>query len=267
MNFPLQNRTRSRVSRTRIVLGVFVVIALALFAGNYFSGGAVSGFAQSGFATLHTMEIPGSGAVASVQEALTSKRALISERERLEARVHELELYALNNLVLASENKELRALLGSATTTNKGVLGRIVSNGELYPYGTLLVALDSEAVVSEGALVFGAGNVLVGTVIESGERTALVQLVSTPQAETPVLIGQDDRLTAAVLQGVGNGNMTAEVVRDADVRVGDPVVYLTNDTAIVGIVGAVVAKPADAFQLIRVRTPLNLSTVRFVHIR
>lgn len=268
MNFHLQSKKRAHTKRTKLFLIIGTLVAVVLLATNYFTHGVVSASARSLFASLYDIRLPGARIAASVQHVFTSKQSLIAEQEQLKARVQELEIYALNNIVLATENKELRELLGTATTTHTGgVVSTVLSNGGVYPYGTIVVTNPQGGLLQEGQLVFGAQNILLGIVQTVDTTTSLVRLISAPSEETEVLIGADDRITAATLHGIGNGNMTAEIVRDADIRVGDPVVYVAQETAVIGVVGAIEAKPADAFQLVRVRTPYNLSTIRFVHIR
>jgi len=268
MNFPLQNK-RPKPARIKKGLIAITILSLLFFAINYISNGQLAQLMRVPATALVGVKATLEGVASQMQGTLTPKKALLNEREALKARVRELELYALNNMILASENEELRRLLGSeAHAINQGVLARVVSYGGSFPYGTMLIELESVATSpSIGATVFGEFNTVVGRVTEAGRSTAVVQLVSAPNQEIQVLIGTEDNLVPATLRGVGGGNMVTDIARDAEIKVGDPVVLTGGDRALVGYVGGIETKPTDALQIVRVRTPLNFETLRFVRIK
>lgn len=267
MNFHLQSK-RPKRSWGGKLLFTFLVFASLLFVANHFGNGAVAGvFRNSASAVLGASEAL-EVTTGYLQDSMAQKKALLKERDALKERIRGLELHALNNLILASENEELRKLLGAdKSILNRGILARVLSHGGSYPYGTMLIALESSTAPSVGAVVFGEHNTVVGTVTEVSSEAVLVKLISAPGHETKVLLGSGETLTSAVVRGIGNGNMTAEIARDAEVFVGDPVVLQGKASALVGYIGSIETKPADALKTVRVRTPLNLETLRFVRVQ
>jgi len=267
MNFPLQNR-KGKKKAGKKALVVISVLALILFMANYFSQGALTKMVRVPALALWGANEVVEDTLSAAQNSVTSKETLIKERELLKERVQELELYALNNLVLVSENEELRKLLGGERTQSEdGVLARVISHGGEFPYGTIVIKNEGTKQLPVDSLVFGGQNVALGTLMHSSTNSSLLSLFSASEKETPVLIGTGDRVTQAMLIGAGNGNMIAKIPRDADIQVDDPVVLFAQETALVGFIGDIEMQPTDAFQLVRVRTPLNIGTIRFVRIR
>lgn len=268
MNYHLRSNRRRAVPRTGKLLFGFVIIAVLLLGGNYVTNGMVAEVVRVPAASVlgtHGVFVEQFERIAHV---FSAKATLQREREALKGRVQELEIYALNNIVLSAENAELRRLLGTnGTTLNNGILARVISYAGIVPYGVVLISLESPVAVSSGAHVYGPNDTFIGTVISVRDTTATVQLVSAPTQETTAFIGATDRLTQVTLRGSGSGNMVARVARDADIRVGDPVTLVGENGPLIGFVGTIETKPSDAFQQVRVRTPFNISTVRFVRVQ
>lgn len=267
MNFHLQNNRQGKSTRKKKFFVSFVVLAVVLFGVNFFTKGLLSSVARTPAAALWSTSGVLGDSITTLKHSFVQKEALRNERDILKERVNELEIYALNNLVLASENEELRKLLGNKKEAlNQGILARVLSRGGSLPYGTILISREEPATYTVGALAIGEHNTVLGTIAEVGTNNAMVRLLSAPGERTQVLIGADERITSASIRGRGNGNMIAEVARDADIRVDDPVVLFGKETLLVGFVGDIETQATDAFQIVRVRTPLNLETVRFLRI-
>ncbi|MAZ67476.1 hypothetical protein CL652_01760 [bacterium] len=267
MNFHRLNKHQKRPLGGKI-LPAFFIFVLLLFTANYFGNGAIATIARNAATVILGTSVTLKDAADYAQDSLTQKDALLQEREALKTRIRELELYALNNLVLVSENEELRKLLGAdKQRLGRGTLARVISSGGSFPYGTILVSFEAPVAPSIGSVVFGEYDTVVGTVAEFGGNTATVKLTSAPGQKTNVLIGSGEAMLSATIQGVGNGNMITEIARDATVTVGDPVVLYGTESGLVGYVGSVETKPTDALKLVRVRTPLTLDTLRFVRVQ
>ncbi|QSH39498.1 rod shape-determining protein MreC [Candidatus Kaiserbacteria bacterium] len=267
MNFHLQNNRHNSGAKKKVFVA-FVFLAVVLFGVDYVTKGSVANVARTPVQVVSSANTMIGSAIVSVQQAFARKTTLQRDQDRLKERIAELELYALNNLVLVAENEELRALLGEEDTVlHTGILANVLSRGGMYPYGTLIISRGADTQYSVGSLVFGKGNILIGKIEEIGKTNATVRLLSAPAERTTVLVGSGERLTELTVQGIGNGNMVAEVARDADIRSGDPVVLASRETVIVGDVQDIETKSTDAFQRIRVRTPINLHTLRFVRVR
>ncbi len=267
MNSLLQNKKDKKPAKEKLFFGFSIVIVL-LFTVNFFTSGSISNVVRTPAASLWGIEGVFGNTLSTWNTALASKKALQQEMRILKERVRELELYSLNNLILVTENEELRKLLaGTSSHTNIGILAQVISRGGENPYGTIVVANSGSAPLAVGSLVFGASNVVIGSITESNKKSALVTLFSAAGEETQVLIGSGESVTQALLVGTGNGNMTTKIPRDVPIQINDPIILVTEGSALVGFIGDIETKPTDAFQHVRVRTPLNLETIRFTRVR
>lgn len=267
MNFHLRNkRTRNRGGITAFM--GFVALAIILLVINRLSGGAITTAFQVPASVVWDAQVAMTDKARSLDHVFSSTESLLKEREALEERILELELYAINNQVLKNENQELRNLLGiSSETLHSGILASIRSRGGVVPYGTISISREAQAPYVSGAYVFGAHNIVIGRVENVSSNGALVKLLSAPGEETAVLIGSGERIVSATLVGTGSGNMALDIARDAPIELDDPVVLAGEESAIIGFVGDIVTSPTDAFQTIRVRTPLNIDVMSFVRVR
>lgn len=267
MNFHPQNSRQGKSTRRKKFFVSFIVLAVVLFGVNFFTKGSLSNVVRTPAAALWGTGGVLGDSITTLKHSFIQKETLRNERDALTERVNELEIYALNNLILASENEELRKLLGNKKESlNQGILARVLSRGGALPYGTMLISREEPAAYTVGALALGEHNAVLGTIAEVGVNNAIVRLLSAPGERTQVLIGSGERITSVSVKGRGNGNMIAEVARDADIRVDDPVVLFGKETLLVGFVGDIETQATDAFQVVRVRSPLNLETVRFLRI-
>jgi len=266
MNFPQRNKKSS--TGKKLLVG-FLAFAVFVFALNTLTKGGLSSIARVPATALW-------GANGVFEESLTGfknvfkqKETVQKENELLKDRIDELELYALNNLVLVSENEELRKLLGTdASDVRRGILARVLSRGGAVPYGTMVISRDaSTANFPVGALVFGRDNIVIGKVVEVSGTNAVIKLLAAHDVVTSALVVSENAVTEVQVVGTGNGNMTVQVAREVQVAVNDPVVLFTEETSILGFIGDIETKPTDAFKILRIRTPLNLEAIRFVRVR
>ncbi len=255
MSFHLRSK-RQPLSLNRKIFVTFLIVTVFLAGVNVFFDGFVSSIVRSSMAHFPTVGVN-----------YQTKKSLRKETSLLKERILELELYSLNNIVLDSENRELRKLLNDTVIEVDGVLSRVLSDGGKFPYGTIQISQKADRRHVVGRKVFASKNALLGEIVESGKYGAMVQLISAPENITNVLVGSEERLTQVDLRGIGNGNMLIEVARGVDIRLGDPVVAFGTESALVGYVGDIDSSPTNATQLIRVVSPLNISTVRFVYVR
>ncbi|MDP2650071.1 MAG: rod shape-determining protein MreC [bacterium] len=266
MNFlrPNSGAKSARASRAFLVL----VVALAVFlGGDYLTDGAVRTVFRTMSAVVWQRGSAAEEKAASAVGTLTSREALIRERDALKEQVAELEMYALNNLALRAENDSLRALFeGTGNEQPQArILARVLSHAGEYPFGTLVIE-QRDGSVREGAVVYSEYGLAIGTVSEAGGSYALVRLFSAPGEVLDVLVGGSGNTHAMRAEGHGSGNFTAQSPRGAELLRGDPVTLTTAHGALIGVVGAVEIEPADAFQLVRIRVPVQISTLRFVSV-
>lgn len=237
-------------------------MAVVLFgAVEYFSGGVLRTNARDIFSPVWSIS---QSAVASVTQSgvFASKAGLAREVALLTKERDELRTLSLQNDVLKSENASLRALLSLREERSDGKAARVLSRPGLSPYSTFVIGAGSEDGIQTSDHVFVAPGLIIGDILEVGERTSLVGLFSAPGKKTSVKIGEN---TIVEYMGRGAGNGIIEVPRGIPVQKGDSV-FLANSRFLLGVVGEIEAAPEDALQRILVAPPANLPALEFVFV-
>ena len=139
--------------------------------------------------------------VADYARAISGLAALQEENARLSQENAKLREWYQRALVLQSENASLQTLLNiKLPSQNSFVTARIIADsGNAYAHTVLVLAGAADGVMKGQAVLSGDG--LLGRVIETGDSTARVLLLSDINARVPVMVeGSNIRAMAA-----GNG--------------------------------------------------------------
>ena len=144
------------------------------------------------------------------------------------------------------------------------VLAGVLVKPSRTPYDTLIIDAGRDHGVRAGDIVLAYGDVAIGHVREVTQRSSKVQLFSSPGDEIDVVLAKSGVTVTAI--GQGGGNFLAEAPRDLDIEVGDVIIFPRIHTQIVGSVGQVTRRPADAFQAVRFATPVNVNHLRYVQV-
>ncbi|MCB1650779.1 MAG: rod shape-determining protein MreC [Alphaproteobacteria bacterium] len=129
--------------------------------------------------------------------------ALQAENDRLEKENTRLREWYQAALLLEAENKSLRELLNvKPEPQHKYISARILSDAGKTFVKTILVSAGKEDGVKKGQVVL-SGDGVIGRVIEAGEKTARILLITDMNSRVPILI-EDSRLHA-ILSGT-NGS-------------------------------------------------------------
>lgn len=192
-----------------------------------------------------------------------SKKFLISANSALSKENQELRNLLVSYRALEIENDMLRDELSLPGRTNASASGFVISRPNNLPYDVLLVEIDLEKAsqIKPGDLA-GIGGVALGKVTEVSGRLVKVNLFSSPGQEIEVVIGREGIQTQA--SGVGGGNFTASLPRSFSVAVGDVVASDRYPGRLLGLVGEVINTPADPFQIVRFKSPINLYQIEIL---
>jgi len=244
---------------------IFGVIAVGFIIINVVTNGALSPITQIPLTMIANVRSASIQLTQLITVELTPKQVLVSENKALKKNVATLELYALNNKLLADENVRLRALLKNVKSDTQPVyLARVSTYAGSFPKGEVIIHKSKNVEYRVGALVLQRQRIYIGKIIEQRKNTAVVRLASAYGENTGATVGTGEQSTYITLQGAGSGNMVAEVAREVPLLAGDPVAYYGGDRILVGYIDAIDKKPTDALQKIYVRTPVNTHTMQFV---
>lgn len=272
MNFLLQNKNlhgRRQGSSSRKLV-IVLVVALLCIGVNAMTFGSISRTLHSIGIPLWSTEANVFGAFDNIFAGLSSKKALLDENRRLQDIVDRDTFILLSTEVLRLENEDLRALLGR-TSKGERIAAGVLARPNRTLYDTFVVDAGWTAGVTVGSLVYGVGDIAIGTIAEVYAGTSVVSLYSTPGRDSDVFIDTDKDPIAIRAHGRGDGDFEADIPRGIEVSQG-ALVFLPGlgggeypaYGGVLGSVGEVRVLPADAFQRILFSSPVNLQTLRSV---
>lgn len=197
----------------------------------------------------------------------STRRALLAENAALTEQVAQFQERSAAYRVLKDENNALRELLNVAEVAqgkNKesGITAPVVSSFRASPYGTFHVGAGSADSVAEGSLVLSAENFVIGRIESAGAHASLVRELFAPNVSVDAVL----RGIGVAVQGQGGGNARADVPRQAEVAVGDPVISAAFGGRAIGVVGNVSEDAGNAYKRVHIYLPVNLPVLQFVYI-
>lgn len=288
----LQTHNRNGRSYTRLIIGIVSAIII-IFGGIEW---LAPHFLPAIFTTIARPFWRIEFSVTS--GSLRSPEALLSENEELKRELADISIRSQATALLEQENADLKGLFNrtpsstsSSVTTSSASISTSTSSSTfsttssvialpliLKPshltlaailvrpphtlYDELVVDIGADHGLVAGDLVYAPGTVLIGRVVDVMSDTSKVSLLSSSGSSFDVLVGSKSIPAKAV--GRGGGQYSAELPRDTMVTVGDIVTAPSLYTTTVGIVGAVVSDPSQAFQTILFAPPSNLYETKWV---
>ncbi|MGQ0526476.1 MAG: rod shape-determining protein MreC [Alphaproteobacteria bacterium] len=181
---------------------IFVMLALAALIFSAVNPAGVSG-ARSAVSdmvapALNMISLPSQNAVSLVKE-LTGLTNLQAENARLEQENARLREWYQTAQLLQNENKSLRGLLNlKIESRHSFITARVLADaGNTFAKNILVMAGQAEGVDKSQAVVSGEG--VIGRIIESGQTTSRVLLITDINSRLPVII--DGSQQQAILAG------------------------------------------------------------------
>ena len=261
MNFPRRTNRRPEAVLAFALLVLIALIAgvVALFFPSFFPSGAHAVgkplWQGNHAATLSLSDFFG---------LLHSKRELILQNRALSASLDEANTQLATLALVTAENTSLKSLLGREDSS-KSLVAAVLARPNVSPYDTLLIDAGSAEGVSEGDIVYVAGNVALGRIERVHTHTALAALFSTPGTKTVVQVGSAHLQVEAT--GKGGGNFEARLPRETAIMIGDSINIPGINPLLFATVEHIESEPSDPFQVIYFKNPVNLHEIQFVQLR
>lgn len=255
----LQTHKRPYERKRQIISALVVLIVISIF--------IIYTAAPKAFPTLfHTLAKPFWRIQFSLESGISdSTGSILNENESLKRQLEEMEIRLDTILSVESENLELKRLLDREGNSKPGILAAVLKRPPFSPYDELIIDIGRDYSLSTSSLVYTAGDVLIGRVVDVLSSTAKVRLFSSAGESYPVLIGPNKIAATAI--GRGGGQYQTEVYRDAGVSEGDFVLNAGLSDKPFGKVSAIILDPTEAFKTILFAPPTNIYQLRWVLIK
>ena len=210
--------------------------------------------------------------------SLSSPERLLAENERLRIELEELKASEGATSFIMAENEELKILLGRAPSTTQStssissslselpadgaILAAVLKKPPAAPYDLIIIDAGHDRGISTSSMVYAAGRVLIGRVVDVTGETAKVKLFSSPGEKYDVLIGASR--IPAVAVGRGGGHYEAQVSRESGVKEGDYVASPGMNDGPFGTVTTIASDAAQPFQTVYFSSSVNIYELRWV---
>ena len=184
---------------------------------------------------------------------------------------------------LKTENEYLRSMLGKNPESSDMILAGVVERPPRSPFDSLVLDIGSDQDILDGDLVFSDGFYAIGTISSVNEHTSTVSLFSSAGQKIDALINstseesKDDFSTTTakkknslfpvLVEGRGGGNFYMKLPKNIKVKVGDPVVWPSTETILLGAVEVVESGDGDAYSQVLFKSPINMNSLRYVQVK
>jgi cell shape-determining protein MreC len=240
----------------------FILVILIIFAYPKISG-LFSGLFQSTASPFLEKQKKVEESTPNFFGFFSSKNKLLSENDELKRKLEDTQMVLTDRNLLLKENLELKEIMGRLVT-NDMVLASVLAKPNASLYDTAIIDAGNNLKIKVGDKVFVSGNILVGEIVEVSKNNSKVKFYSSFKEQVSVMVGLYNIEATAI--GRGAGNFEIKLPRDIDIKVEDPIFIAGTESRILGNVAEIIFDPKDPFQLILVKSPVNLFELKWVQI-
>jgi cell shape-determining protein MreC len=234
-----------------LIIGIF--FAALIFFGVFFRG-LVQGVA-SPILNVTSGIFSGLGSMSSY---FHSKNELQKVNKELNDQNQDFKIKLLTLESVQKENEDLKSQLNFINPEVKTVLVKIITKPPFSPFDTFVINSDSQ--IQKDQKVFYK-KMLVGRVIETYAKTAIVKLYSSSDEKVPVqLLGNEFEA-----EGQGNLSFKIKIPKSLVVEKETPI-YSSETNSILGVVQTIYSDEASAFQDIYFKYPININDLDYVEV-
>lgn len=177
-------------------------------------------------------------------------------------RLAELKAEAALYQRLSQREQTLSTQIATGTLPAEYGLASITARPPQSPYDRLVINIGREAGVETGAVVWWPPGVYLGQVVNVRDSSSVVQLISSNGVTHPVLIADN---VAAVTNGRGGGDLSAEVAEAAEVSAGALVISDQYELPIGEVVHTEVMENTGT-KMLYIRRLAPISTLEVVYV-
>lgn len=187
------------------------------------------------------------------------------EKDDLQATIDELRRQnlelTLNQIIQQSNVQEFEYFVNTfGTYTPTSNLVRVITKPPFMSFDLIRIAGQLESYNVDDLVYYKT--ILIGKIIEKNNAYATVQLFSSPDQKTPVVV----RGIQFEAIGLGGGRYVFEVAKDFEIAEKDIILFAEKNTSILGVIELLDSKPEDLFKKVYFNIPVALSDISYVSI-
>jgi cell shape-determining protein MreC len=237
--------------RKYVIIGIFFV---ALFFFGSFFKNLIQGIA-SPVLNIHSSIFSSLG---NVTTYFKSKNELQKVNSELIEQNQDFKIQLLTLESVQKENESLKNQLNFISPSIKTVVVKIFTRPPFSPYDTFVI--NSNDQIKKDQKVFYK-KLLIGKVIETYSKTAVIKLYSSSGEKIPVQLSNNE----FEAEGQGNLSFKIKIPKSLIVEKNTPV-YSLETNSILGLVQNIYSDEASAFQDIYFRYPININDLDYVEV-
>lgn len=252
MNYLLKSKPKHEYRfKTIAIVSIFVVLSALAF---FFNSGMRSIFTTIA-KPIWSMRDMATGSFGNIYDFFSLQKNLVMQNVNLKEQVDLLNLKVIDHDTILKENQDLKAMFGRNSNTER-LLSRVLSKPPQSPYDTLVIDVGSGDGVKMGSKVYTSENIIIGMITSVTPHTSLVELFSTGDKKTEVVLER----TGASYEIVGSGgaNLSIQTPKDSDILWGDVFVYPGLTPSVIGTVYYIDTNSQSSFKKIFLRIPGNV---------
>jgi len=254
------SKSKKTFSKTQFI-SVLVLFAICVLA-YVFAGSALSGVLQN----IRAYVVNGSNEPRFVPRNL-AEQALVKS--------------------LQTENEYLRSLLGKTPEDSGMTLAGVIERPPRTPFDSLVIDVGSDQNILEGDMVFSDGLYAIGLISAVSDHTSTVTLFSSAGQNIDALINSPvegmkdnsgnststaevkskDFSNPVVVEGRGGGNYYIKLPKNIKVKIGDPVIWPSTETILLGAIEVVDSGEGEAYSQLYFKSPINMNSLRYVQVK
>lgn len=250
---------KQKVSRTKIVAGVFSVV-VAVLVIIFVLAPLIQRLSRGPVWLTKNASSVGTDIV----NAATPKRVLLAKIQTLETQIQSDQAQLLAYSDTQSENTALRTELSYIAHPVDVMAAQVLEKPSNSLYDSMIIDRGTNDGVHVGQVVTVQGTIGLGTIVTVNATTSTVKLFSSPAFDGDLVIKSANITVPAI--GKGSGNFEIHIPHDINVASGDLLAFPDSPDMIVGVVKSITFDPRDPFQTVLARTPVNVQQLQFVEI-
>jgi cell shape-determining protein MreC len=196
---------------------------------------------------------------------LRTKASISNENHNLIEEVSNIRLTMVDYQILKNENDQLKELLGRTEVKKDFILGNILTKPNHSPYDTIVIDIGFNSGIKEGDMVYANGNIPIGIIGKTYDKTSLITLYTSPGQKTEGFI--DGTNASVVLTGRGGGNFEMIIPIELTAEKGT-IIYLPGNTSlIIAQIDEIISTPTDPFKKVLLSSTVNIQNLKWVEVK
>jgi len=249
-----RQRNKSKYKVTKFVVGIFVLLLLfrifnITFLSKIFDH-PVNFILESNTIVLSPLK--------NTLVYFKDKKDLEAQVKQLQSDNTNLTLENLLNRNISQEFEYFAAQFG--TTSLENTFFKVILRPPFTPFDSIRISGNLEGYQVDDLVFYKS--ILIGKIIEKSNRYATVELFSSPEKVTPIVV----KGTQFEAKGLGGGRFVFETAKDFDIAQGDPIIYPEQKILVLGVVEFIETKEEDLFKKIYFNLPTPLNTISYVNV-